>query len=329
MTFGAAERSGPLIGGLHHVGHLVRDIEEAAALYRRLGFVVPVPEFPVLPAISGQRAPVLSAGNAHIQFGANFVELATVVPGLANRPPAGAEMVMLRVPDVAVPRIRQQLESAATRLANALKRFEGVHILVLEAADVDAATQMLSASGVVCGSVSRIRRPVRRAGGTEEPSIGFAEIETDQRSPEGRLAIAEPLPDVEVAPHPNGAVELVEVLLCVPSDQLPKHIERYQRYLQQPGRADDHSHLFQLPRHQVRMIGDRDVPALLPGEQPKRAHRGEYIEAAPAFLGSSVAVRDLTATRQLLEPHFPIQQSAWGAAFVPSSAALGATIGFA
>jgi hypothetical protein len=57
MTFGAAERSGPLIGGLHHVGHLVRDIEEAAALYRRLGFVVPVPEFPVLPAISGQRAP--------------------------------------------------------------------------------------------------------------------------------------------------------------------------------------------------------------------------------------------------------------------------------
>ena len=97
MTFGAAERSGPLIGGLHHVGHLVRDIEEAAALYRRLGFVVPVPEFPVLPAISGQRAPVLSAGNTHIQFGANFVELATVVPDLANRPPAGAEMVMLRV----------------------------------------------------------------------------------------------------------------------------------------------------------------------------------------------------------------------------------------
>src|SRR5215216_7447213 len=127
MTFGAAERSGPLIGGLHHVGHLVRDIEEAAAFYRRLGLVVPVPEFPVLPAISGQRAPVLSAGNAHIQFGANFVELATVVPDFANRPPAGAEIVMLRVPDVAVPRIRQQLESAATRLADALQRFEGVH----------------------------------------------------------------------------------------------------------------------------------------------------------------------------------------------------------
>jgi catechol 2,3-dioxygenase-like lactoylglutathione lyase family enzyme len=177
MTFGASERSGSIVGGLHHVGHLVGDIEEAAAHYRRLGFVVPAPAFPLLPASSGQPAPVLSVGNAHIQFAANFVELATVVPDIADKPPAGAEMVLLRVPDAAVPRIRQELGSAATRLANALSRFEGVHILVFEAADVDAATQMLSASGVVCGAVNRIRRPVGRARGTEEVSIGYAEIE--------------------------------------------------------------------------------------------------------------------------------------------------------
>ena len=181
--FSASKRSESLVAGLHHVGHLVRDIEEAAALYRRLGFVVPAPAFPLLPATSGQPGPVLSAGNAHIQFAANFVELVTVVADVANRPPAGAEMVTLRVPDGAVPRIRQELESAATRLANALSRFEGVHILVLEAADVDAATQLLSASGVLCGAVSRIRRPVLRASGTQEFSIGFAEIENDQRSP--------------------------------------------------------------------------------------------------------------------------------------------------
>jgi Glyoxalase-like domain len=141
-------------------------------------------------------------------------------------------------PTPAVPRIRQELRSAATRLANALSRFEGVHILVFEAADVDAATQMLSASGVVCGAVNRIRRPVRRARGTAEVSIGYAEIENDQRSPEGRLAVAEPLPDVEGPTHPNGAIELLEVLLCVPSDQLPQHVERYQRYLRQSGRAE-------------------------------------------------------------------------------------------
>jgi catechol 2,3-dioxygenase-like lactoylglutathione lyase family enzyme len=328
MTFGASERSGSIVGGLHHVGHLVGDIEEAAALYRRLGFVVPAPAFPLLPASSGQPAPVLSVGNAHIQFAANFVELATVVPDIADKPPAGAEMVLLRVPDAAVPRIRQELGSAATRLANALSRFEGVHILVFEAADVDAATQMLSASGVVCGAVNRIRRPVRRARGTEEVSIGYAEIENDQRSPEGRLAIAEPLPDVEGPTHPNGAIELVEVLPCVPSDQLPQHVERYQRYLRQSGRADDHSHLFQLPRHQVRIVRDRDVAALLPGEQPKRTYEGGHVDVVPTFLGYSVSVRDLAATRQLLNPRFPIQQTGWGAAFVPSSAALGATIGF-
>jgi hypothetical protein len=200
--------------------------------------------------------------------------------------------------------------------------------LVFEAADVDAATQMLSASGVVCGAVNRIRRPVRRARGTAEVSIGYAEIENDQRSPEGRLAVAEPLPDVEGPTHPNGAIELLEVLLCVPSDQLPQHVERYQRYLRQSGRADDHSHVFQLPRHQVRIVGDRDVAALLPGEQPKRAYEVGHVDVVPAFLGYSVSVRDVAATRQLLNPHFPIQQTGWGAAFVPSSAALRSTIGF-
>src|SRR5215211_5234880 len=109
MTFGAAERSGPLIGGLHHVGHLVWDIEEAAALYRRLGFVVPVPEFPVLPAISGQRAPVLSAGNAHIQFGANFVELGHGRPR-SREPTAGRS----RDGDVACPRRRRATYPTAT-----------------------------------------------------------------------------------------------------------------------------------------------------------------------------------------------------------------------
>jgi hypothetical protein len=97
-------------------------------------------------------------------------------PDIADKPPAGAEMVLLHVPDAAVPRTRQELGSAATRLANALSRFEGVHILVFEAADVDAATQMLPASGVVCGAVNRIRGPVRRARGTAEVSIGYAEM---------------------------------------------------------------------------------------------------------------------------------------------------------
>ena len=71
-------------------------------------------------------------------------------------------------------------------------------------------------------------------------------------------------------------------------------------------------------------MGDRELTALLPGEQPPEP--GHF--AAPVFLGYSVAVRDLTATQQLLMPHFPLQQTGWGASFVPSSAALGATIAF-
>lgn len=37
------------INGLHHVGHIVHDMDQAMERYRRLGFTVAAPACPVMP----------------------------------------------------------------------------------------------------------------------------------------------------------------------------------------------------------------------------------------------------------------------------------------
>ena len=49
---------------LHHVGHVVGDIDAAIALYRRMGFVLPPPAFPALPPQPGRRPAHSESGTA-------------------------------------------------------------------------------------------------------------------------------------------------------------------------------------------------------------------------------------------------------------------------
>jgi catechol 2,3-dioxygenase-like lactoylglutathione lyase family enzyme len=67
-----------IVSHLHHIGHVVRDIDAAIRLYRRMGFVVPPPSFPALGPRSGERPRAFGVGNTHVTFGHSFVELVTV-----------------------------------------------------------------------------------------------------------------------------------------------------------------------------------------------------------------------------------------------------------
>lgn len=51
------------IGYLHHVGHVVRDIEQAREVYRKLGFLCPAPAYPVLERIASESATPFGAAN--------------------------------------------------------------------------------------------------------------------------------------------------------------------------------------------------------------------------------------------------------------------------
>jgi catechol 2,3-dioxygenase-like lactoylglutathione lyase family enzyme len=67
-----------IVSHLHHIGQVVRDIDAAIRLYRRMGFVVPSPSFPALAPRSGERPRAFGIGNTHVTFRHSFVELVTV-----------------------------------------------------------------------------------------------------------------------------------------------------------------------------------------------------------------------------------------------------------
>lgn len=310
------------IGGLHHVGHVVRDMDAAIARYRRLGFVVPPPAYPALPPREGAPPQPFGAGNTHITFPRNFVELATVVDG-GGEVGDDATLVPLRAPAEMLPQVTGTIERTVARLASALARFEGLHILVFQTPDADAAAARLSADGVGHSGVNRMQRPVETEHGTRQVPIGHLEIDGDPgATPEGRLAVAEDLPADAQQPvdHPNGAVDLVGSVLCVAAAELPEHERRYATYFRRQARGDGRARSFDLGGSQVDLVADTDLETVLPGERAP---------ALPAFVAYAVTVRDPAATRELLERNgFPVRETGSGDLFVPAAAALGAAVIF-
>jgi hypothetical protein len=293
---------------LHHVGHVVRDIGAASALYRRLGFLVPPPEFPVLPG-----GPV-GAGNTHVSLARNFVELVTVVDG--DDVPDGAVLVPLDVPPAALPQVAGTIAATSARLGAALAHREGVHILVIGTPDVDAAATRLTADGVPHGGAQRLRRP--SATGGEPVAIGWLEIDPD--ASEGRLALAEDIADGGCAAHPNGAIDLVDVILCVPDAHLDRHTSRYERYLAQPSRRAGDVRTVALGADHVTVVAASALHRLLPGE---------LAPTVPTIVGYVVSVADLDDVRERLDrAGFPARTTPAGDVLVPGTAVLGTAVAF-
>jgi hypothetical protein len=303
------------IGYVHHVGHVVRDMGAALALYRRMGFRVPPPTFPALPSEDGGLPRVVGAGNAHVTFRRNFLELVTVLDG---EPGPDAVVEVLDVPAKAIGRVTEGITATTTRISSALARFEGLHILVFQTSDADAAAARLAADGVEHGGVLRARRP----GGNGAAAVPISVIEIDGeagRTPEGRLAVAEDLPD-SAHEHPNGALDLVGPVLCVPAAEIAAYERRYARYLGRAARIAGPVRIFDLDGCAVTLVAEPDLGALLPGERAP---------ALPAFVGYAVTVGDLATTRGLLEEaNIPVRDTPHGEVFVPAAAALGTAVIF-
>jgi hypothetical protein len=114
------------VSGIQHIGHVVRAIDGAIALYRRMGFVVPPPSFPALAPHPGEPLRAFGAGNTHINFRRTFVELVTVAHdrqhGVAA---ADATLVPLQAPAETLQRLTDSITETATRITHALARFQG------------------------------------------------------------------------------------------------------------------------------------------------------------------------------------------------------------
>jgi hypothetical protein len=309
-----------MITALHHVGHVVRDLGAAMDLYARLGFSLPPPTCPALPPADGLPPEPLGAANTHAHFPGAFVELLTVVgEGAATRLPGVTRVSPLQVPADRLPAFRSAIEATTADLAAALARFEGAHILMLTPDDIDATAARLRADGVAHGGVHTAQRSVETAGGTRTSPVRFLELD-GTGVPEGRVGYAQNAGDGAGVAHPNGAVDLVESVLCVAAHDLPAAERRYERYLNRPARRDGERRTFDLAAAQVTLITPAGLADLLPGERPP---------ALPAFAAYAVAVRDLAAAGRLLrDADVPVRESPAGDLFVPAAAALGVAIVF-
>ncbi|GAA3466087.1 VOC family protein [Nonomuraea roseola] len=319
------------IDGLHHVGHVVRDMERALERYRLLGFTLPPAAYPALPGAAGAPAEPFGAGNTHAYFPRDFVELVTVVDDASGAVPADAHLVPLRVPDDKLPAVMAAVRGTAENLAACLRRFEGTHILMFDSPDVEGAAGRLEAGGVGHGGVHAVQRPVETAEGTWMEPVRYLEIDGDDpamprgRVPEGRVGLAES-PSAELVDaqrrvdHPNGAIGLAECVLCVADGGLAEAERRYENYLGRPARGDALTRVFDLGGAKVVLVAASALDRLLPGERAP---------ALPAFVAYGVAVRDLSATERFLRGSgLPLVRSAGGDLFVPAAQALGVAIVF-
>lgn len=304
------------IASIHHVGHVVRDIGHAQERYRRLGFLCPAPSYPMLARGEGEPARPFGAANMHASFARNFVEIMTVVNAESHLP-EDARPIPLQVPAAALPQVVESIERTISKISASLDRFEGLHILVFETTDADATASRFDQMGVGHSGVNRVRQANQRV------PMGVIEIDREI-VPEGRLAVAEsPVLESGTQPppqHPNGALDLVESVLCVPDAEMNAYVERYRRYLDRPARQDGMASVFDLDESRVKLVPASQLGALLPGERAP---------VLPAFVAYGVTVRDLTATRAWLERNaVPVNNEPFGGLFVPASAALGAAIVF-
>ena len=304
------------IGYVHHVGHVVRDIEKARELYRQLGFLCPAPAYPTLSRNAGEPARPFGAANMHATFARNFVEIMAVVTEESHLSD-DAQPIPLQVPPAALPHVVESIERTIAKISASLARFEGLHILVFQTADADESARRFDRVGVGHSGVNRVQQPHHLV------PMGVVEIDRED-VPEGRLAVAEsPVVAANAQPslqHPNGAIDLVESILCTPDADIEAYVERYQRYLGCAARRDGAARVFDLQEAYVRLLPASALGTMLPGETAP---------ALPAFVAYAVAVHDLRSTRRLLESNgLVVHDVPAGGIFVPAQAALGAAVIF-
>ena len=107
-----------------------------------------------------------------------LVELVTVVDdrtdGVVG---AGATLIPLQAPAEGIPRLRDGIMQTSAGISDALARFEGLHVLVFGAPDMEATVISIAADGVVHGPITRVQRPGRPEPDATPVPFDFVEID--------------------------------------------------------------------------------------------------------------------------------------------------------
>ncbi|PGU31968.1 hypothetical protein COD66_21850 [Bacillus cereus] len=308
---------------IHHVGHVVSDMEAALELYRKLGFVCSPPSYPAMAENEGEPPKPFGAANSHVEFLGSFIEIVTVAEKGA-RIPSNAKLVPLQASSDVLQAIIGKIKRTVDTISRCLSRYEGAHILCFGTEDADQTADRFQRNGISYSGVNTVQRPLEMSGGIQLIPVRYMEIDGDNVR-EGRLAAAENPPSAimeeQIPPnHPNGATDLVESILCVDDAELEEFTVRYGRYLDREVQTDGVTHTFNLEGARITIVPGSRLSELLPGE---------VAPPVPGFAGYAVAVSDISHTRSYLEESgLPIAETNSGDLFVPAASALGTAIVF-
>jgi hypothetical protein len=318
----------PDITGLHHIGLVVHDLGEAIATFGRLGFHIAPPAYPALPPTPGQAPEPIGAGNTHADFPRSFIELLAAAPEDRDRLPADATLIPLQVPADRLEATREAMRHTVAGLTDRLDRFEGAHILMFTSVDAEQTAARLDTAEVGHTGARPAQRPITTADGTRLEAIEYLEIHDDSTTagmpPEGRVGVVHDAPPAVLdaqsgLDHPNGALGLVECVLCVSDHDLDAVTDRYARYLGITARHDNAGRRFDFfGRSRLIITVPSRLAERLPGERPP---------ATPALSAYTIDVADLADTeRLLLAQGIETRRAADGEPFIPAEAAHGTAI---
>ena len=213
--------------GLDHIVHAVRDLDAAAAIYRRLGFTVGV----------RNRHP-WGTHNHTVQFPGFFIELLT----LAEPEKLGSDGFSV-------------LFGAYNR--DFLKTAEGFSLLILESRDAAADEAQFRAAGIAGSDVMRFEREGKRPDGAAVKlgfSLAFAE---DKRAPQIHFATCQQhYPENFWNPafqqHANGVSGVAGVVAVAEDPE--QHREFFERYAGTPAAATAGGFSAATPRGTIDML---------------------------------------------------------------------------
>jgi hypothetical protein len=215
--------------------------------------------------------------------------------------------------------VLDSIEQTIGRIGVRLARFEGLHRLVFQTTDLEATAARLDRNSIRHGGINIAQRELETPHGVQLVPVRVLELDCDEVA-EGELAVADSPESVDAPLHPNGAVDLVEAILCVADADLGAFVARYSRYLGRDARPADSAWSFELQQSRL---------TLLPASALGGWLSGEAAPVLPMLAGYAVAVRDLRRARAVLQANgVPLRQTPARESFVPAAFALGASVIF-
>lgn len=282
--------------GLDHISHAVRDLDAAAALYERLGFIV-----------GGRNRHAWGTHNRVVQLDCFYVELLTIGE-----------------PDKIPPHGPRSFSFGAFQ-RDFLSRREGLSMLLLDSRDAKADAAAFRAAGIGDFDVFDFEREGRRPDGSAVTLAFSLVFATDARAPDAGFATCQHhFPqnfwNPAVQAHRNGATTVAGVVMVAenPSDHhvfLSAYTGERELLATSSGVTVTTPHGFIQAMEPSTFVGHFGVAA-------PDVTRGGQLAALV------VSVRDLAATAALLAKVGVAAETRMGRLVVGPQAAMGATIVF-